>query len=353
MMTEATIILLIVIGVYLYTRTQKAAKSEKEQAAKQAEPVQEAAESAMKDVTPDAAEVSTPTVEGVTFESKQDSESKSDSEVKLDSEPEPDKAMETEVQAKVRAEVQAEPITKDKQVSEVAQAEEAVETLSVVETQSGSVAEVVDKAEVKTEAKVETAAKVEPAVEIEPEPIAEKTVEPLVEKAVEAPVEQAIEAAVSAEPESSASVEVEPAVSTGSQTQADLSWANPKLTKSISELDVATDAPAEHLAISAAIAECYKQRKQAEYVQYGAGLSQPYLEVFAAFVKGVKAENPDAEVKGTAMMHLSTLLNDNGEFDSAISICKTAIEYGLADGTVTGFEGRITRIEKAKAKASK
>ncbi|MGS0728874.1 hypothetical protein ACVBKF_21935, partial [Shewanella sp. 0m-11] len=60
-----------------------------------------------------------------------------------------------------------------------------------------------------------------------------------------------------------------------------------------------------------------------------------------------------AEVKGTGMMHLSTLLNDNGDFDSAISICKTAIEYGLADGTVTGFEGRITRIEKAKAKANK
>ncbi len=52
-------------------------------------------------------------------------------------------------------------------------------------------------------------------------------------------------------------------------------------------------------------------------------------------------------------MHLSTLLNDTGMFDKAIEVCQKAITYGLSDGTVTGFEGRISRIEKAKAKANK
>jgi hypothetical protein len=50
---------------------------------------------------------------------------------------------------------------------------------------------------------------------------------------------------------------------------------------------------------------------------------------------------------------MSTLLNDNGEFDAAIAICKTAIKHDVSDGTVTGFEGRVTRIDKAKAKANK
>ncbi|QLE83970.1 hypothetical protein FLM48_02020 [Shewanella sp. Scap07] len=94
-----------------------------------------------------------------------------------------------------------------------------------------------------------------------------------------------------------------------------------------------------------AVAECYKQRKQTQYRDYGAGLQQDYLEVFA------KLDKP-AEQKGVGFMHLATLLNDSGQYDTAIAVCQQAINYGLTDGTVTGFEGRITRIERAKAKAA-
>ena len=174
-----------------------------------------------------------------------------------------------------------------------------------------------------------------------------KAVETKVEAKVETKVEEAIaEPAVTPEPviEAAPIQAVEPEL---------LTWANPKLATALAELDAAQGNTAQHLALTAAIAECYKQRKNAEYVEYGAELCQRYLEIFAVYIKAVKTDNPDAEVKGTGMMHLSTLLNDNGQFDSAVSICKTAIEYGLTDGTVTGFAGRIVRIEKAKAKASK
>ncbi|GIU32192.1 hypothetical protein L2719_13640 [Shewanella schlegeliana] len=278
-MKEIAIILLIVIGVYLYRRTQKAAQAEKEQAAKQSEEAQDVPETQIKDITPETTEdVSTPTVDGVSFEPKLDHEKEM---VKTAVQPEP------EPEPEVKPEV-------------VAKAAPVVEPQPVIESQP--------EVQPKLVAEPEAEAELEPKQESKQEPKAETV---------------------------------------------NLSWASSKLTKAVSELEQASDAPAQHLAISTAIAECYKQRKQSEYVQYGATLSQSYLEVFAAYVKGLKAENPDAEVKGTAMMHLSTLLNDNGEFDAAISICKTAIEYGLTDGTVTGFEGRITRIDKAKAKASK
>lgn len=138
--------------------------------------------------------------------------------------------------------------------------------------------------------------------------------------------------------------ENEPKVATVAVT--DESWANEKLTLALSEYRGASDNTIKHVGLLGAIAECYKQRKQAQYKEYGAALSSYYLSLFAVL------ESPSSH-KGVGFMHLSTLLNDCGEFDSAIDVCRKAIEYGLSDGTVTGFEGRIIRIEKAKAKSLK
>ncbi|QDF73898.1 hypothetical protein FGA12_01250 [Shewanella marisflavi] len=124
----------------------------------------------------------------------------------------------------------------------------------------------------------------------------------------------------------------------------DESWANDKLTASLAQYRAEPEAEGKHVALLQAIAECYKQRKQEEYREYGAALSPYYQSLFAALPA------PEQE-KGVGFMHLATLLNDCGDFDGAIKVCQTAISYGLTDGTVTGFEGRITRIEKAKAKA--
>lgn len=315
-MKEIVIIVLIVIGVYLYVRTQKAAKSEKEQAAEQAKPKAVAAESAMKDITPEQSEpVTTPTVEGVSFESKDvESDVQQAAETAIIepmAEPASEgKAGETEVTVEVKAEPETAQAEIEPEVSEAIKLDRQAE-------EPEAVAEVNKAVEAKVETKVET--KIEEA-------IAEQAVTP--EQVIEAAPVQAVE------PEQ-------------------LAWANAKLVSALTELDAAQGNTAQHLALTAAIAECYKQRKNAEYVEYGAGLSQRYLEVFASYIKAVKTDAPDAEVKGTGMMHLSTLLNDNGQFDSAVSVCKTAIEYGLTDGTVTDFAGRIVRIEKAKAKANK
>ncbi len=122
--------------------------------------------------------------------------------------------------------------------------------------------------------------------------------------------------------------------------------ANDKLTQALSEYRGASSNSIKHIGLLAAIAECYKQRKLAEYREYGAALSPYYLSLFEALESNSKE-------KGVGFMHLSTLLNDCGEFDGAVDMCQKAINYGLTDGTVTGFEGRIIRIEKAKAKSLK
>ncbi|MFB2662758.1 hypothetical protein [Shewanella mangrovisoli] len=126
------------------------------------------------------------------------------------------------------------------------------------------------------------------------------------------------------------------------------SWANVTLERAVEEYQSAETELARYNALQNVIAECYKQRKSAEYLAYGAALHGLYLALFHS----ANAEKPkDLELKTPGFMQLATLLNDTQDFDKAIALCQEAIKLGLTDGTVTGFEGRISRIEKAQAKA--
>lgn len=127
------------------------------------------------------------------------------------------------------------------------------------------------------------------------------------------------------------------------------SWANVTLARAAEEYQSAETALARYNALQNVIAECYKQRKSTEYLAYGAALHGLYLALFHS----ANAEKPkELELKTPGFMQLATLLNDTQDFDKAIALCQEAIKLGLTDGTVTGFEGRISRIEKAQAKAT-
>ncbi|PWF62624.1 hypothetical protein CBX96_14830 [Shewanella sp. BC20] len=127
------------------------------------------------------------------------------------------------------------------------------------------------------------------------------------------------------------------------------SWANVTLARAVEEYQGAETALARYNALQNVIAECYKQRKSTEYLAYGAALHGLYLALFHS----ANTEKPkELELKTPGFMQLATLLNDTQDFDKAIALCQEAIKLGLTDGTVTGFEGRISRIEKAQTKAA-
>ncbi|NKF52215.1 hypothetical protein G3R49_16760 [Shewanella sp. WXL01] len=88
-------------------------------------------------------------------------------------------------------------------------------------------------------------------------------------------------------------------------------------------------------------------RKQADYCQFGADLAQGYIDSYDQLNKA----GDKADTKSLVHMHLATLLTDTAKFSQAIEVCQQALSHKLTDGTVTGFEGRINRIEKAQAKA--
>ena len=141
------------------------------------------------------------------------------------------------------------------------------------------------------------------------------------------------------------SIDLLPVETNANQAESDESWVNAQLAQALIEYRATSDSTIRYQAMLAAVAECYKQRKNTEYSTYGAGLTAEYLTLFASLGTAVNT-------KGVGFMHLSTLLSDVGMFDEAIEVCQKAISYGLSDGTVTGFEGRMNRIAKAKGKLS-
>ncbi|MDT3296339.1 hypothetical protein Q4Q57_14445 [Shewanella sp. SP2S2-6] len=152
-----------------------------------------------------------------------------------------------------------------------------------------------------------------------------------------------------ADTEGDVKTEAEPASSKRSEVGAPGAWANVTLVRAFEEYQGATSASARYTALQNMVAECYKQRKSADYLNYGAQLAEEYVALF----KAASAEQgKDTELKSSGFLHLATLLNDTQAFDAAIVICRKALALGLSDGTVTGFEGRINRIEKAQAKAA-
>lgn len=125
--------------------------------------------------------------------------------------------------------------------------------------------------------------------------------------------------------------------------------ANDRLRKHVDNIEQAEMLEDEYKAMIAAVAECYKQKQDMEYVNFGVSLSPAFLRL----CEKISKDESLLDLKGASFMQLATLLNDKGDFDEAIAMCQQAIDYGLTDGTVSGFSGRKSRIEKAKMRGVK
>ena len=133
---------------------------------------------------------------------------------------------------------------------------------------------------------------------------------------------------------------------------AQLDWANHHLATAQANYQASSNPKEAYLAISAVISECYKQRKSQQYLIYGYSLIDTFEHTFKLYQSYLSEHELEVPLKGAPFMQLATLAQDNGDFDKAIDLCHVAIQHDLTDGTVTGFEGRIKRITKAKEKYS-
>ena len=68
-----------------------------------------------------------------------------------------------------------------------------------------------------------------------------------------------------------------------------------------------------------------------------------HLREFPDIAPALKEDMGGTLPRVSVFQNYSTVLTEVEEYDKAMSICNKAIEYGLHDGTKSGFEGRIAK----------
>ncbi len=76
-----------------------------------------------------------------------------------------------------------------------------------------------------------------------------------------------------------------------------------------------------------------------------------YIKEFPKLKAVVFEHLGDAPKLVSVFKQLAILFEEDREFEKALDVCKNAIENGLDDGTKTGYEGRVERLNK-KLKAA-
>jgi hypothetical protein len=100
-----------------------------------------------------------------------------------------------------------------------------------------------------------------------------------------------------------------------------------------------------HFLLQSIITESYRLRKDKYYSNLCIKFSEIHIAEFDETANALRKEY-DKIPRILVFQYYSTVLTEIEDFDKAINICKTAISFGLDDGTKGGFKGRIEKIKK-------
>ncbi|HEU0153153.1 MAG TPA: hypothetical protein VFQ84_07405 [Arenimonas sp.] len=126
-------------------------------------------------------------------------------------------------------------------------------------------------------------------------------------------------------------------------------WTSGDLAKMLAALNSKSNKIDRHFLLMSIVDATYKKRSDPEMSRLCRDVAELHLREFPNMVKPLKKEMGGTLPRVTTFQNYATLLTELGETDRAIGVCEQAISYGLQDGTLAGFEGRIERIKKAKA----
>lgn len=117
-------------------------------------------------------------------------------------------------------------------------------------------------------------------------------------------------------------------------------------------MDIDTNLIDRHFLLQCIVEMAYHRRDDPEMRSLCRKVSEMHIHEFPDIAIGIRRDNGhDRLPRVSTYQHYATLLTEDGQYDRAIDVCKQAISFGLDDGTKSGYEGRIARILKKRAKA--
>ena len=129
-------------------------------------------------------------------------------------------------------------------------------------------------------------------------------------------------------------------------------WTSANHTKMLSQLDQKTTPVDRHFQLMNIINKTYQHRDNPKDREIFYKVSKTHIDEFPHLIPALQRFF-EVLPRVPTFQQYSTVLTEDGRFDEAILICQNAIEFGLHDGTKTGFEGRIERIKKKQEKSNK
>lgn len=121
-------------------------------------------------------------------------------------------------------------------------------------------------------------------------------------------------------------------------------WTTGDLKQMLDAVSTETHPIDRHFLLQRIVRETYKLRDDSYYRDLCLSHAQLHYIEFEKIAPILKDEMRGTLPRVTTFQQLSTVLVELGMHDCAIQVCERALEYGLRDGTKSGFEGRIRRI---------
>ncbi len=127
-------------------------------------------------------------------------------------------------------------------------------------------------------------------------------------------------------------------------------WTSGDLNAMLNALHIKTNLIDRHFLLMGIVAATYKNRSDEKMRALCSQIAEMHLAEFATIAPALKKDMDGPLPRVTTFQLYATLLSEQGEFERAIEVCQRALAYGLHDNTQSGFEGRIERLKKQKAK---
>ena len=127
-------------------------------------------------------------------------------------------------------------------------------------------------------------------------------------------------------------------------------WTSGDLTSMLEALDTRTNPIDRHFLLLGIVKQTYQERSEPIMKDLLLKIGRQHIDEFAELVDPLREEFDGVLPRVSTFQYLATAYSEDERFDEAIEVCERALEYGLHDGTQSGFEGRIDRINKKRPK---
>ncbi len=121
------------------------------------------------------------------------------------------------------------------------------------------------------------------------------------------------------------------------------------LNRMLKAMSIKTNPIDRHFLLQTIVGITYKRRKEPEMRRICREVADKHISEFAELAPALKQDMGGNLPRVTTFQHFATLLTEDNDYEYAIKVCRTAINYGLHDGTQSGFEGRVEKVEKKRA----